>query len=477
MPLGGTADHPSDPTHRQAVRLAAPPKQMTDLVDDTPVIELRWYAGDALRFPLNLQGHGAKPGAIVRGNVVLADHGRTRDYVLANTSPPQVASSSLHADLIGKSGLQPSTVPERGAYRPTLADGPVTRAADYRPAAFRRQPAAVALTQEPGAARPQVTLVGGGEAWNVRPDLLLSDRFAAELVVEAGNDGAAELRFGDNRFGKSPAAGTSFLARLRIGTGPQGRIGAAAIGHVVTDDPDLIADLTNPLPATGGADRETLTAVKLAAPRAFRKQRRAVTPDDYARFAERHPDVQRAVADRRWTGSWHTIFITVDPRGDRELDAVFERDIRGALEPVRLAGHDIEIEPPAYVPLDVALAVCVARGYYAADVEAALLDWFSAGRRRDGAPGFFHPDRFSFGEAVRLSTIIADAMAVPGVRWVGLKLEGFPVDGRFRRLDEQSVDYGDTGLIPIGRREIARLDNDPNSPERGRLRCFMEGGL
>ena len=118
--------------------------------------------GDALRFPAQSAGAWRKPRAIVRGNVVLADHGRTRDYVLANASPPQVASSSLHADLIGKSGLQPSTVPERGAYRPTLADGPVTRAALPAPPLLRRQPAAVALTR--GTRASQVMLVGGGEA-------------------------------------------------------------------------------------------------------------------------------------------------------------------------------------------------------------------------------------------------------------------------------------------------------------------------
>jgi hypothetical protein len=66
----------------------------------------------------------------------------------------------------------------------------------------------------------------------------------------------------------------------------------------------------NPLSARGGQDPEPIAHAKLLAPVAFRTQERAVTEDDYAAAAERHPDVQRAAATRRWTGSWYTMFIT-----------------------------------------------------------------------------------------------------------------------------------------------------------------------
>jgi len=475
-PRGGTADDPPDPAHRQAVRLAEDPIARIDPLDDTPVLEVRWHAADALAFPLNLAGAGARPGAIARGNVVLADHGRTLDFRFANSNPEPMVNASLHADLKGQSGLDPETVPPGGVYRPCLGAGPVTQAVRYDPRSARERPATDALIQDVGAAVPQLTLWDGGEIWSARGDLLGSGRYAPEFVVETANDGTASVRFGDGRFGKRPAAGAGFLARLRVGNGPDGLIGADAIGHLLTDDPDVIGGVTNPLPALGGAAPERLTTIKINAPRAFRRQRRAVTAADYAGFAEAHSDVQRATAERRWTGSWHTMFLAVDPVGGRVVDAPFEADLRAHLEPVRLAGHDLEIEPPAYVPLDIALAVCVARGHYAADVARALLDAFGADRRADGAHGFFHPDNFTFGTPVRLSRMIAEAMALPGVQWIGLRLEGIEGEGRFRRLHDQSVDYGDAGVIPIGAREVARLDNDPNAPENGRLRFLMEGG-
>jgi len=454
IPLSQGADDPADPTHRQAVRLIAKPRQLTDPLDDTQVLEIRWGLADALIFPLNLQDDGVKPGAVAYANVVLADHGRTVD----------------------DAPLLPAQPSADRRYRPYLSTGPLTRTVPYDAAAARGRSARETLAQDPHAAVSAIRLAGAGEMWEPRQDLLLSDRLAADFVVEARNDGTAELRFGDGRYGKIPAQDATFLARLRVGNGAEGRVGADAIGHLVTDDPDLFTGITNPIPAVGGADPQTLTSIKLAAPRAFKRQRRAVTAEDYANLAQRHPDVQRAVAERRWTGSWMTMFLAVDRRGGREVDTSFETEIRAFLEPFRLAGHDLEIEPPAYVPLDIALVVCVRSGHYAEDVEAALINRFAAGRMASGPSGFFHPDNFTFGQPVLLSRIITQAMTVAGVRWVGMALEGVAETGRFRRLHEQSVDYADSAILPIGRREVARLDNDPSAPERGRLRFIMEGG-
>jgi hypothetical protein len=478
VPLGGTSDDPPDPARRQAVRLTQTPREYTDLLDDTPVMEVRWGLADALTFALNLQGSGSEPGAVAYGNVVLADDGRTLDYATVNAAgtDPLVAAASIHADLYKRSALYPSEAADGAPYRPVLSDAPITRGVPYDPLKARLEAAATALLQSAGMAQPIITLTGAGETWVARSDLLLSDRFAAEFVVETTNSGGASLRFGDGRFGKSPASGTGFLAKLRVGNGPSGRIGSGAIGHIVTDNPTLIASLTNPLPAVGGDSAETMTAIKLAAPRAFKIQKRAVTAQDYADVANKHPDVQRAVAERRWTGSWHTIFIAVDRKGGRDTDAAFEAELRAFIEPYRLAGHDLEIEPPTYVPLDVALVVCVAPGHYAEHVETALLDQFSARISAIGTRGFYHADNFTFGQSALLSPVIATAMAIPGVRWVGMQIDGFAQTGRFRRLDDQSVDYADTGVLKIGRREVARLDNDPNAPERGRLRFYMEGG-
>ncbi len=145
--------------------------------------------------------------------------------------------------------------------------------------------------------------------------------------------------------------------------------------------------------------------------------------------------------------------------------------MRAFIERYRLAGHDVEIDAPVFVPLDIELHVCTRPGYFAADVEQRLLDVFSAdaaARRRRPASSIRTASRF--GQPVYLSAVIAAAMAVPGVSYVT------PV--RFQRLGRNPAGEIASGRIPMARLEIARLDNDPNAPENGRIRFDVDtGGL
>jgi hypothetical protein len=121
------------------------------------------------------------------------------------------------------------------------------------------------------------------------------------------------------------------------------------------------------------------------------------------------------------------------------------------------------------VPLDIQVLVCVAPDHFRSDVKQALLELFGSRDLPDGRRGFFHPDNFSFGQSVYLSQVVATAMNVPGVQWVQ------PVG--FQRWGEDPHGELDAGRIDLHRLEIARLDNDPNLPENGRLDFDMQGGL
>ena len=156
------------------------------------------------------------------------------------------------------------------------------------------------------------------------------------------------LRFGDDVHGRRPDPGTSLTARYD-GNGAAGNIGADALAHVALRAPQIRA-VRNPLPASGGQDPESLDDVRQRAPAAYRVQERAVTPADYAAIAERHPDVQRAAATFRWTGSWHTVFVTVDRGGGAPVDADFEDELRALLERYRMAGHDVEMTARTWCP-------------------------------------------------------------------------------------------------------------------------------
>jgi predicted phage baseplate assembly protein len=386
--------------------------------------------------------------SVARGNVVLADQGRSlRDRPII-----------------------PLQVPPQGPYRPRLADRDTAHVVKYADDVARDSAAAVALAQDPRDALPAVRLRLGEEEWLPQRDLLASDRFATEFVAEMEEDGTAQLRFGDDVQGKLPPAGGQFLADYRLAVGRRGNVGAGAIARVVTNLSG-IAEVRNPLPASGGSDREPLERVRQFAPQAFRQQERAVTEADYAAAAERHPEVQKAAATFRWTGSWYTVFVTIDRQGGLPVtaDVEFVQAIRDHLEQFRLAGYDLEINDPVFVPLDLALLVCVAPGYFRSDVKARLLAALGQRELPGGQRGFFHPDEFTFGQPVYLSRIYQAAMAVTGVASVEVK--------RFHRYRHKPTGELDDGLIAPALLEIVRLDNDLNFPENGRLELELHGGL
>lgn len=465
---GQAAD--ADLSHRHAVRLTAV-SGGRDPLFDLPIVNIEWDGEDALPFPLcisaEVEGQLVENISVARGNVALADHGRTisGETLLPRRVPYGV--SSLIA--------WPTTEVERKAqakahrpYRPSLQETGITQVSPLA----ATTPASLSLPQDPRQTLPVVTLEGDGNTWTPQRDLLNSDRFATEFVVETENDGRAHLRFGDDRFfGQMPAPNSQLVATYRVGNGAVGNIGAETIGHVVANFSG-ITGVRNPLPALGGVNAESLEEVRQYAPQAFRRRERAVTEADYAEMTERHPEVQKAVATRRWTGSWHTMFITVDRKGGLPVDADFETELRLHLERYRLAGQDVEIDAPHFVSLDVAMTVCVKPGYFRSDVKQALLIRFSNRRLPDGRRGFFHPDNFTFGQPVYLSEVIATVMDVTGVQWVDITGDAH----RFQRWGELPRGEVEAGLIKMERLEIARLDNDPSLPENGKLEFFMEGG-
>jgi hypothetical protein len=138
-----------------------------------------------------------------------------------------------------------------------------------------------------------------------------------------------------------------------------------------------------------------------------------------------------------------------------------------------MAGFDVEVEGPQFVPLDIVFRVCTKPGYYASDVRAALLSVFGSAELPTGGRGFFHPDNFTFGQPVYLSQLTATAMAVPGVDWIDTT-DHDPT--RFQRWGQPARTELADGQINIDRLEIARSDNYPNAPENGRIDFQVEGG-
>jgi predicted phage baseplate assembly protein len=325
---------------------------------------------------------------------------------------------------------------------------------------------AVWLEEDPGPPDAGPAARAADVPWTPRRDLLATAGRERHLVGEVDDDGRLHLRFalpGD--VVAAPTPGSALAARYRVGNGRAGNVAPEAVTRIVlcTTRTDAIARVRNPLAAAGGVDPEPEQEAKMIAPHAFRRRlERAVTEADYATLAGEQPGVQRAVSRLHWTGSWYEAAVGVDPLGTDRPPPALLRAVGDRLERYRRMGHDLAVRAADYASLDLALVVCVSPGYERGHVRVRLAEAL-------GARGMFAPDAQTFGEGVALGAIVAAAQAVPGVEWVEVET--------LRRIFEDDDSALESGVLRLGPIEIARLDDDPSFPERGRLVLEMRGGL
>ena len=471
----------ADPTRRWAVRLTEVTPDEDPLFPQTvgggefpetrptPLVRVRWGRADALPFTLCLSAIGSAPEcawlddvSMALGNIVLVDHGRRQPAQPLGPVPWEAGEACC--DCVG----EPSEVAQRALpFRPRLAGVPLTHAGAPPDGTL---PAARSLSQDPPGALPALWLdeAEGGARWTAVYDLLDSGPDDRHLVAEIDNDGIAHLRFGDGELGRRPPPGGVLDAHCRIGNGSAGNVGANAIRYLVLGG-QVLDGVTfspwNPLPAQGGTDPEPIEQARELAPMAFRRTlARAITAGDYAEVARQDARLQGAQAALAWTGSWYEADVALDPWQRDADDPALVPDVQAALHRVRRMGHDLRVLPARRVPVFLSLQACASPGHERGHVKAALLARFI------GKPaGFFAPDRQAFGQAVHLSRIVAEAMAVPGVQCVtvlALHRHGQPPNGEI-----------ESGLLPLAADEIAELANDPDHPERGAIAISVEGGL
>jgi len=474
----------ADPEHRQVVRLEKVEGPVEDPLPLTPggatpqsLTRVTWGVEDALTFPPCLSAKltsGAREGqfqsriSVARGNLALADHGRTIDEVRVS---PGVTRGERHP---GPERLKHPSL--HRSHRIRLRNRPLSYRIPINGAGGSPAPVQTLMATDPQAAEPQVvrtvveTQAGDAHEWTVVPNLLASQSFDRHLMAEAENDGTPLLRFGDNEYGMAPPIDSTIYVTYRVGAGASGNVGREALAHLIDDGTlGAIEAVRNPLPAWGGVGPEPLERVKRLAPPAFHADPiRAVTEADYAAASEKHPEVAKAVATFRWTGSWYMVFITVDRRGGTRVDSTFEDELRDFIQRSRLVGYDLEIDGPIFVPLEIEIDVCVHPGHFQGHVEEALVKALSSRTYPDGSNGFFHPDNFTFGQPVYVSRLYAAIEAVEGVDSAEVRV--------FKRFYQVAIDEIEEGRIPIERLEVACLDNDPSFPENGVLRLNMRGG-
>lgn len=455
--------------HRDIVRLTEGPvilpKDPVAGSPDGPLTIVTW----SLDTPLGASYCVAR--AAVHGNLVLATHGRTiPDEAVRDLTPDQLAA--VEYEITHRKPWQ-----RISRQRLPLALGPLT----HIDAATLDL--VTGASGDPNDSRPSVStlqLTVAGQPWQQRPSLLDSGPDDEVYRIEIEDDGTATVAFGDGCYGAAPPETADVKATYRVGIGRIGNVGADTLTALDAKVADLgIAAVTNPLPASGGRDPESRDHARRYGPETFKTPLVAVTEADYEQaardFLDRpaHHPIQRAHAEFRWTGSWLMITLSIDPLQGERLDPALRARLLDYLDGRRLAGYDLEAIDALYVPIELAVDLCVRPGFrpdaVVHEVKLALDNVINSGGRR----GFFHPDNFTFGDPVVVSRLYQTIMAVPGV-------ESAEIDRLDRvRSARPTLDTQRNlalGMLPVAPDEIIRLDNDRNARENGVLTVQTKGG-
>jgi hypothetical protein len=409
---------------------------------------------------------------VVAGNIVPAVQGLrcSETFVIPDPAMPPPGPVVVRA---GANWTPDNPVAD---YRYCLASGPLAWLA------------ASGLDEDtPVPARPEIVLTASGQPWGFERWLLgaqpadevftLTPEQYSPVLTSDGTtwfdydgDGGTTIRFGDGTFGESPRPGTEFTVLYRVGNGPAGNVPAGTITSVAPGQAQgqNVTACTNPFPATGGTDEETITQVRSRAPAQFRAEPlRVVQAADYVAAAQSLPWVQQAGTRFRWTGSWLTVLTAADPAG-RETPTVDQlTSLTALLDQRRLAGYESYVLPPHYVSIDLQITVCGQPTSFGSDVQAAVLTRLQPGPLPGGAVGFFDHSQWSFGQALESSTLLAAIQSCPGV--VGV----YQVRYRERGVRLDWTPLPET--LTFAPDEILRVDNDPSRPEAGSLRVTVEG--
>ncbi|MFE4748969.1 putative baseplate assembly protein [Streptomyces mirabilis] len=221
-------------------------------------------------------------------------------------------------------------------------------------------------------------------------------------------DGTTTVAFGDGIHGaRLPTGAENITADYRVGLGRAGNVRTGQITQALTR-PLGVASVTNPVPATGGADPDGPQQLRAGIPLAAAALDRLVSVSDYADFTRARAGIGKAAA-RRLTGPdgalVHVTVAGVDdtpPAEDSGLLTGLRRaltDLGDPALPVTVAVRELSL---IVVAADVVVDPDHRWDLVERRLRAALLERFGFAVRE-------------LGEDVVLSRIVAAAQAVPGV--------------------------------------------------------------
>jgi predicted phage baseplate assembly protein len=261
--------------------------------------------------------------------------------------------------------------------------------------------------------------------WHEVPDFYGSGPRDRHYVLDHS---AGTVSFGDgvNGLVPPPGVGNLRLARYRTGGGSAGNCAVGTIAQLKTTIP-YVDKATNPEPARGGADVETIASLCERGPRGIRHRDRAVTIEDYEDLAMlASPEVARAkcvplhdlstdpdVKEKPFPGVVSVIIVPRSTDAKPRASRVLLERVEDYLDARRLPVVDLKIVRPDYVKVDVKAEIVLTSIDRASEIQPSIV----AALRR-----FLHPltggldaAGWDFGRKPHESDLLLRISKIPGI--------------------------------------------------------------
>jgi predicted phage baseplate assembly protein len=251
--------------------------------------------------------------------------------------------------------------------------------------------------------------------WHEADNLFALESTERGYSTRTDNEGTVTVTFGDGTHGARLPSGTENVrATYRKGIGKPGNVNAEQISMLATK-PLGVKGVRNPLPASGGANREPRDQARRNAPLAVMALDRLVSVRDYADFARTFAGIGKASAVELSDGGRRVVHLTIAGADDIPVDPTSDlyRNLRRALLQYGDPHQPLQIDVRELKLLVISASVRVQPDYawefVAPEIRAALLDTFSFQRRE-------------LGQDVMRAEVISTIEQVPGVAYVDLDI-------------------------------------------------------
>ena len=256
------------------------------------------------------------------------------------------------------------------------------------------------------------------QTWSEVAHFQDSGRDDGHFQVDTDGLDRTRVFFGDGVRGALPAAGApirvEFLETLGAAGNLQAHLVTSMLSPIRHQGEPVPLSVTNPVPATGGSERERLEHARRQAPAEVRSLWRALTKDDYQALAEGYPGVAKAqVLDVTDCGNirYYQVNLAVAPEGGGPPTNLLKKDLLAFLEARKALTVEIHLFEPGYRPVSIQ-----------ADLHAFGGEDLENVRRRaeQALAAYFAFERMTFGRPVPYSDLVALLDGLGGVSHVHL---------------------------------------------------------